>query len=64
MMTADASRAYAEEVYASCATIGFASDDVRALKAMLDTDDKAHAESLLELAKRTQTEAVRWATSG
>ena len=64
MMEAGASRAYAEEVYVSCATIGFANDDVQALKAMLDSDDEPDAHSLLELAKRTQAEAVRWATSG
>lgn len=64
MTEAAASRAYAEEVYASCATIGFVDDDVRALKAMLDSDQPLDEQEFLGLAKRTQNEAIRWAASG
>ena len=55
--------AYAEEVYAACATVGFHNGDVARLKAMLDAvpDGGTDGLALSRLAQEVQRQAVAWA---
>ena len=55
--------AYAEEVYAACATVGFHNGDVARLKAMLDAVATAAADGieLARVAQEVQRQAVAWA---
>ena len=55
--------AYAEEVYAACATVGFHNEDVVRLKAMLDAVSTGSTDGadLARVAQEVQRQAVAWA---
>ena len=55
----DEALAYAREVYAACATVGFADAEVDRLKAMLD--GAAAGADLVIAAQAVQARAVAWA---
>ena len=57
-MTTDDALAYAREVYAACATVGFADAEVARLKAMLD--GAATGAELVIAAQAVQARAVAW----
>ena len=63
MSTLSEAVAYAEEVYAACATVGFHNGDVVRLKAMLDAapDGTVDAIVLVRVAQEVQRQAVAWA---
>jgi len=51
--------AYAKEVYAACATVGFESATVTRLKRLLDAGDDVAA--ILAAAQQAQRESIAWA---
>ena len=60
MMPDDDAVAYAEEVYAACATVGFRSPDVDRLKALLDAPKGSETNVLLETAQKVQRDSIGW----
>ena len=60
----DDALAYAKEVYAACATVGFINDNVRRLKELLDADrgtyDGIQSIALLTLAQQVQFQSIAW----
>ena len=54
--------AYAKEVYAACATVGFTSPAVTRLKQLLDEDGDAG--EMVALAQQAQRESIGWAGRG
>ncbi len=53
--------AYAREVYAACATVGFESASVDTLKALLDSPKMSDPKVLTEAAQKAQRDSVAWA---
>lgn len=51
--------AYAKEVYAACATVGFASPAVTRLKQLLD--EGGDMSEIMALAQQAQRESIGWA---
>jgi len=51
--------AYAKEVYAACATVGFTSAAVAHLKRLLD--EGGDVEALMAAAQQAQRESIGWA---
>ncbi len=63
MITRHDALAYAREVYAACATVGFADAEVARLKAMLDAGDAVNAGELVAAARLAQSRSVAWVGS-
>jgi hypothetical protein len=51
--------AFAKEVYAACATVGFASPTVTRLKRLLD--EGGDADEIVAVAQAAQRESIAWA---
>ena len=58
-MSDSAEIAYAKEVYAACATIGFASETVIRLKHLIDAGNDPDA--IMAAAQSAQRESIAWA---
>ena len=51
--------AYAKEVYAACATVGFRSETVTRLKQLID--DGSNLDAIMAAAQKAQGESIDWA---
>ena len=58
-MSDSAEIAYAKEVYAACATVGFTSETVTRLKRLIDAGEDADA--IMVAARQAQIESIAWA---